>query len=124
MKHGSRGPVADARREPDREREGPRKGHGPAEEQGPPARAGLEVRRHEDRQRGRVEQQDAARLPEVRRRDGELRALRVSPGWEKGDAFSPFSRLLISSHVVTQFPLIVLDESSSLVEFSKSGPLP
>ena len=43
---------------------------------------------------------------------------------EKGDFFSPFSRLLISSHVLTQFPLIVLDESSSLVEFSKSGPFP
>ena len=43
------------------------------------------------------------------------------PGWEKGDVFSPFSRLLISSHVLTQFPLISWDERSSLVEFSKSG---
>ena len=43
----------------------------------------------------------------------------------KGVMFSPpFSRLPISSHVVTQFPLIVLDERSSLVEFSKSGPFP
>ena len=49
---------------------------------------------------------------------------RLKAGSEKGDGFSPFSRLLISSHVVTQFPLIVLDESSSLVEFSKSGPFP
>ena len=40
-------------------------------------------------------------------------------GGEKGDVFSPFSRLLISSRVFTQFPLIVWDESSSLVEFSK-----
>ena len=46
------------------------------------------------------------------------------PGWEKGDVFSPFSRLLISSHVLTQFPLISWDERSSLVEFSKSGPFP
>ena len=39
-------------------------------------------------------------------------------GSEKGDVFSPFSRLLISSHVLTQFPLIVLDERSSLVSSS------
>ena len=45
-------------------------------------------------------------------------------GWEKGDGFSPFSRLPISSRVFTPFPLIVLDERSSLVEFSKSGPFP
>ena len=36
----------------------------------------------------------------------------------------PFSRLLISSHVLTQFPLIVLDERSPPVEFSKSGHFP
>ena len=38
--------------------------------------------------------------------------------------FSHLLRLLISSHVVTQFPLISWDERSSLVEFSKSGPFP
>ena len=45
-------------------------------------------------------------------------------GSEKGDSFSPFSRLLISSRVLAQFRLISWDERSSLVEFSKSGPFP
>ena len=46
------------------------------------------------------------------------------PGSEKGDFFSPFSRLLISCHVLTPFRLISWDERSPLVEFSKSGPFP
>ena len=73
--------------------------------------------------RDEISYADAARPDKV---DGTLRRVAdaCATGWEKGDVFSPFSRLLISSHVLTQFPLIVLDERSSLVEFSKGGHFP
>ena len=46
-------------------------------------------------------------------------------GWQKGDFFSPFEArcLLVSRSVFTRFDSL-LDERSSLVEFSKCGPFP